>query len=78
MERFLSLEHYQAYIQLESDYRNLFVYNDDIKNFHSQTRQGKSARSNATKTLESILNQKRILGLNFDADVKLLTKIKFE
>jgi hypothetical protein len=78
MERYTSLEHYQASIQLESDYRNLVVYNDDIKNFHDKTKQGSIARKLATKTLESIMNQKRILGLNFNADVELLTKIKFE
>ncbi len=78
MEHLNSLEHYQAYIQLESDYRNLVVYNDEINNFRSHTRQGKSARDIAEKTLESIIENKKVLGINFDSDIELLTKIKFK
>ena len=76
MNHLISLEHYQAYIQLESDYRNLSVYYDDVKNFHDKTKQGVVARKLAIMTLESILKQKEILKINDEADLLLLLKIK--
>ena len=75
---YTSLDAFIASHQLESDYKNLVAFYDDYNVFGKTTKQHQSAKVTCEKLLESIIKQKRILEINFDEDIKLLTKLKFE
>jgi hypothetical protein len=78
MQHLTSLDTFIASNQLDSDYKNLVAFYDDFKTFKKHTTQHQSAKTNCIKYLKSAIEQKTILGINYESDIELLTKIKFE
>jgi hypothetical protein len=76
-DKFLSTEHYIAYLQLESDYKNFITHYDDYINSASGSENFKKQKLICIKYLESAIEQKTILNIDIESDTKKLFNLKF-
>lgn len=72
----LSKEHFIAQKQLESDYENLVIHFEDYNNCKGETDEMEKAKKNCLKYLNSIIDNKKILGYNYSFDYKLRNQIE--
>ena len=75
--KFLSTEHYIAYLQLESDYKNFITHYDDYINSESGSENYQKQKLICIKYLESAIEQKSILLIDSNSDYDKLFKLKF-
>jgi hypothetical protein len=76
-DKFLSTEHYIAYNQLESDYKNFIVHYDDYYNSKVGSENFEKQKFICIKYLESAIEQKRILLIDIESDTKKLFNLKY-
>jgi len=76
-EKFLSTEHYIAFKQLEDDYKNFIIHYDDFNNSERGTADYERQKYICINYLESAIEQKRILDIDFKSDTDKLFKLKF-
>ena len=76
-EKFLSTEHYIAYLQLENDYKNFITHYDDYDNSASGSENYHKQKFICIKYLESAIEQKRILQIDIESDSKKLFNLKY-
>ena len=75
--KFLSTEHYIAYLQLESDYKNYIVHYEDFINSKRGTENYIKQKDICIKYLESAIEQKKILLIDAKSDYNKLFNLKF-
>lgn len=75
--KFLSTEHYIAYLQLESDYKNFITHYDDYINSASGSENFEKQKLICIKYIESAIEQKTILLIDSKSDYDKLFKLKF-
>jgi hypothetical protein len=76
-DRFLSTEHYIAYLQLESDYKNFITHYDDYYNSASGSENFEKQKLICIKYIESAIKQKEILLIDSKSDYDKLFNLKF-
>jgi hypothetical protein len=76
MNYLLSKEHFIAHDQLLSDYKNLVCHYEDFKYYPKGTLHQNKAKDNCIKYLISIINNKKLLGIDTSADELLLDELK--
>ena len=75
--KFLSTEHYIAYLQLESDYKNFITHYDDYINSASGSENFEKQKLICIKYIESAIKQKEILLIDSKSDYDKLFNLKF-
>ena len=75
--KFLSTEHYIAYLQLESDYKNFITHYDDYINSESGSENFEKQKLICIKYIESAIEQKTILLIDSKSDYDKLFNLKF-
>lgn len=76
-DKFLSTEHYLAYLQLESDYKNFIVHYEDYINSASGSENFEKQKFICIKYLESAIEQKTLLQIDIESDTKKLFNLKY-
>lgn len=76
-DKFLSTEHYIAYNQLESDYKNFIVHYEDFNNSKVGSENYEKQKLICIKYLESAREQKRFLLIDAKSDTDKLFNLKF-
>ncbi|MFY8170576.1 MAG: hypothetical protein ACOVK2_05620 [Candidatus Fonsibacter sp.] len=76
-DKFLSTEHYIAYLQLESDYKNFIVHYEDYINSKVGSEKFEKQKFICIKYLESAIEQKTILQIDIESDTKKLFNLKY-
>jgi hypothetical protein len=76
--KYESAECYLAYKQLDDDYKNFIIYYDDYKVYKKGTLESEKQKNNCLKYLQSIMEQKKILDINSDSDLKKVIELKFK
>jgi len=76
-DKFLSTQHYIAYNQLESDYKNFIVHYDDYLNSEEGSENFEKQKLICIKYLESAIEQKIILLIHTKSDYDKLFNLKF-
>ena len=76
-DRFLSTEHYIAYLQLESDYKNFITHYDDYINSASGSENFEKQKLICIKYIQSAIEQKTILLIDTKSDIDKLFNLKF-
>lgn len=77
-EKFLSTEHYIAYSQLESDYKNFIFHYDDYINSPKGSVNSEKQKLICIKYLKSAREQKRFLLIDAKSDTDKLFNLKFQ
>lgn len=75
--KFLSTEHYIAYLQLESDYKNFITHYDDYINSASGSENFETQKLICIKYIKSAIEQKTILLIDTKSDIDKLFNLKF-
>lgn len=75
--KYESTECYLAYKQLDDDYKNFIIHHANYGVYKKGTLESEKQKKNCLKYLESILEQKKILEINSDSDLKKLIELKF-
>ena len=75
MNYLLSKEHFIAHEQIKDDYKNLVCHYEDFKLYRRGTAQFEAARNNCDKYLMSIIENKKLLGVDTTADEDLLDEL---
>lgn len=75
--KYESTECYLAYKQLDDDYKNFIIHHANYGVYKKGTFDSEKQKKNCLKFLESILEQKKILEINSDSDLKKLIELKF-
>lgn len=78
MEKYLSLTHFSTFLILEKEYKKLMVFFDDFKTQRKHTKQFEASKNNCVKTLEIIIENKKVLNIDFLTDQDLLNEIKYD
>jgi|688.fasta_scaffold422292_1 hypothetical protein len=76
-DKFLSTEHYIAYNQLESDYKNYIVHYEDYLNSEKGSENFEKQKLICINYVESAINQKRILLIDTKSDYEKLFNLKY-
>ena len=76
-DKFLSTEHYIAYLQLESDYKNFITHYDDYINSASGSENFEKQKLICIKYIQSAIEQKTILLIDTKSDIDKLFNLKF-
>lgn len=76
-DKFLSTEHYIAYLQLESDYKNFITHYDDYINSEPGSENFETQKLICIKYIQSAIEQKTILLIDTKSDIDKLFNLKF-